>query len=426
MDEGYGSRYLAIDLKSFYASVECVDRGLDPLEARLVVADPSRGESTICLAVSPALKAQGCPGRPRVRDIPDGLEYLMVRPRMRRYMEVSAQIVSIYLRHVSEEDLHVYSVDECFIDVGPYLRLYGTTPRGMALFLMDEVRRETGIYATAGIGTNLFLAKVALDLLAKHSPDMIGELDEASFRERVWRHRPITDIWGISTRTARRLEAMGARDLLHVALLPRDALVSEFGVRGGALHDHSWGAEPTTMVDIKAYRPCASSISNGQVLPRDYSCDQARLVLGEMCDEAALKLAERRCAATGVSVWVGYSFDAWDEGAAAGASGSRRLAAPTDSREAIRSAVGELWGERVDPTRPVRRLGIALTGLVDASRSQDPLFGPGSRGRLESAVAGAEVAIRRRFGRAAVFRGVDLMPGATALERAGQVGGHHE
>ncbi len=419
-------RYAVIDLKSFYASVECVDRGLDPLAADLVVADPSRGPSTICLAVSPHLKAQGCPSRPRVRDIPAGLTYQMARPRMRRYMEASAEVVSVYLGRLAPEDVHVYSVDECFLDLGPYLRLYHMTPRELAWSLTAEVRDRLGLHATVGLGTNLFLAKVALDLMAKHAEDMTGALDEESFRERVWRHRPITDVWGISTGTARRLARLGALDLLGVTRVQPCELRSEFGVRAGALLDHAWGRETLTMADLKAYRPVGSSISRGQVLFRDYELDDAMVVLREMCDSSVLELAARDQAATGVSAWCGYSYDSWGEDGPAGASGSRRLSAPTDSREALWAAVSTLLRERADPRRLVRRVGLSLTGLVSAAEAQGALFGPGARTERERALAGAQVAAISRFGRTAVFRGTSLRPCATGLARAEQVGGHHE
>lgn len=419
-------RYLAIDLKSFYASVECADRGLDPFTTDLVVADPSRGEGSICLAVSPALKAKGCPPRPRVRDIPRGLRYQMVRPRMRRYMEVSSQIVGIYLRRLAPEDVHVYSIDECFVDVGPYLRLYRRTPRELAWSLMADVERETGICATAGLGTNLFLAKVALDLLAKHERDRTGALDEEAFRRRVWHHRPITDIWGISTGTARRLLSWGARDLHGVTRLPMDVLRREFGVRAEELMDHAWGREGCTLAEIKAYRPRGHSISSGQVLMRDYGSREALVVLREMADSSTLDLVARSEAATGVSLWCGYAWDGWRAEGPGGASASRRLPAPTDSREAIWAALAGIWDEVVDPARPVRRVGLALTGLVPSAAAQAPLFGPGSRAGQERALARAEVAVRGRYGGAAVFRGVGLRPCATGLARAAQVGGHHE
>ena len=245
--------YLCIDLKSFYASVECADRGLDPFVDNLVVADPERSRTTICLAITPAMKALGVKNRCRVFEIPDGIDYTMARPRMRRYMEVSAGIYAIYLRFVSPEDVHVYSIDECFIDATPYLPLYGMDARAFARTLMTAVFQETGICATAGVGTNLFLAKAALDITAKHAPDNIGFLDEGTFKQQIWFHRPITDIWGIGPGIARRLARHGAQDLASVAALNPEVLYREFGVNAEYLIDHAWGQEPCTIAEIQAY-----------------------------------------------------------------------------------------------------------------------------------------------------------------------------
>ena len=325
--------YLCIDLKCFYASVECVDRGRDPFEHRLVVADPSRGRKTICLAISPAMKALGVRNRCRVFEIPDGIDYEMARPRMRRYMEVSADIYARYLRYFSPEDIHVYSVDEVFIDVTPYLALYGKTARELAVELIDMVRRETGICATAGIGTNLFLAKVALDITAKHTPDNIGELDEERYKCLIWHHRPITDIWGIGPGIARRLAQMGAHDMGGVALLPERALYDEFGINAELLIDHAWGIEPCTMAQIHAYQPKAHSMGSGQVLMRDYAFEEARVVLREMVDNLTLELVDKGLVCGHVSLFVGYAHErgsAGERGAATetftGEHGRQRLA----------------------------------------------------------------------------------------------------
>ena len=262
-----GRTYLCIDLKSFYASVECVDRGLDPFKDNLVVADPERSRTTICLAASPAIKALGVPSRCRVYEIPKNIQYTMAPPRMKRYMEVSAQIYGIYLRRISAQDIHVYSIDECFIDATPYLSLYRTDARSLAQQLMDDVREECGICATAGIGTNLFLAKVALDVTAKHVDDHIGYLDEREFRRKIWHHRPITDIWGIGPGIARRLLQYNVQDLAGITQVDERFLHKEFGVNAEYLIDHAWGYEPCTMADIHAYRPHGHSTSNGQVRP---------------------------------------------------------------------------------------------------------------------------------------------------------------
>ena len=447
-----GSSYLCIDLKCFYASVECVDRGEDPFEHRLVVADPKRGEKTICLAVSPAMKAAGVRNRCRVFEIPRGITYEMARPRMRRYMEVSAGIYASYLRYFSPEDIHVYSVDEVFIDVGPYLALYGKTARELAAELIEMVRRETGVCATAGVGTNLFLAKVALDVAAKHARDNIGELDEERYKCLVWPHQPITDIWGIGPGIARRLEAMGARCMGEVALLPERALYEEFGINAELLIDHAWGIEPCTMAEIHAYRPQARSVCSGQVLMRDYAFEEARVVLREMVDALALDLVERGLAGNHVSLFVGYARErgpleelgersssempaetfTGEHGTRVvgrhgeGASASRGIGAATNSRETLTAAFLSLFSEIVDPNRGVRRLNLAVGGLVPEELAELTLFSSPEAEAAEHRLAEATIAVKRRFGKNALVRGISWRPGATARERNRQVGGHHE
>lgn len=416
-----GSVYLCIDLKCFYASVECADRGLDPFRTNLVVADSCRGKGTICLAITPAMKALGVRNRCRVFEIPKSVDFIECRPHMRRYMEESAEIYGIYLRYFSPEDIHVYSVDECFIDVTGYLRLYGETPVSMAKKLVAVIRRERHICATAGVGTNLFLAKVALDVLAKHEPDGIGWLDEEAFRRRVWHHRPLTDIWGIGPGTARRLERYGALDLAGVTRVNEELLYGAFGVNAEYLIDHAWGREPCTMADIHAFRPQTHSISNGQVLMQDYPSEQARIVLREMADASCLDLVQKDAACTGVALWVGYSCAG--EGPA-GASVSRRLGAPTDSRTGLCQLLLALWDEVADPTRSVRRLGVALTGLVPAGVSQPSLFDDGEALAREHELTRATIAVKGRFGKNALVRGTSFRPGSTGRARNEQVGGH--
>ncbi len=435
--------YLCIDLKCFYASVECVDRGYDPFERRLVVADPTRGPKTICLAVSPAMKAAGVRNRCRVFEIPDGVSYEMAKPRMRRYMEVSANIYGLYLRYFSPEDIHVYSVDEVFIDVGPYLALYGKGPRELAVELIELVRRETGICATAGIGTNLFLAKVALDVTAKHAPDNIGELDEERFKCLIWPHRPITDIWGIGPGIARRLAAMGAHDLGGVALLPEKALYDEFGINAELLIDHAWGIEPCTMAEIHAYRPKATSTCNGQVLARDYDFDEARVVLREMVDASVLDLVEKGVVCGHISLSVGHAIErGWDDAPTRTFTGehgtrrigrdmprssaSRKLGELTNSRSRLSRYFLDLYDEVVDPNRPIRRLNIGMGGLLPEELSSITLFTDPQAEGAEHRLAEATIAVKRRFGKNALVRGVSYRPGATGLERNVQVGGHHE
>ena len=302
--------YICIDLKTFYASVECAARGLDPFTTNLVVADPTRGRSTICLAITPAMKKLGIRNRCRIFEIPEGIDYIKAMPRMKLYMQISAQIYGIYLEYVSPEDVHVYSIDECFIDYTPYQKLYGWEAREFADRLRGEVLRRTGITATAGIGPNLFLAKVALDITAKKVPTGIGELDEDTFMQTIWRHRPITDIWGIGPGIAARLEKYGVRDLMGVAALDEDLLYDEFGINAEYLIDHAFGREPVTMADIHAYRPSATSTSTGQVLARGYSYEEAYTVLREMVDGAVLDLVEKHAVCDSISLFVGYASEA--------------------------------------------------------------------------------------------------------------------
>ena len=299
--------YLCIDLKTFYASVECVDRGLDTLVDNLVVADTTRGRGTICLAITAAMKRLGIRNRCRIFEIPANVRYTVAQPRMRHYMEVSAQIYGTYLEYVSPEDIHVYSIDECFIDATPYLSLYNCNARTFALELMGAVKKRFGILATAGIGTNLFLAKVALDIMAKHAEDGVGLLDEGLFREHMWNHRPITDIWGIGPGIARRLERLGATDLKGITQLPEETLYREFGVNAEYLVDHAWGQESCTMADIHAYRPSTSSLSKGQVLCHPYSFEEGRTILREMVESLSFDLLEKRAVCDRISLYIGYA-----------------------------------------------------------------------------------------------------------------------
>ena len=302
--------YLCIDLKSFFASVECAERGLDTMTTRLVVADPSRGRGAICLAVSPALKELGVRNRCRIYEIPPGIDYITALPRMKLYMEYAARIYSVYLRYISPEDIHVYSIDECFLDITSYRRLYDMNERDLAKMLTDAVYRETGgICATVGIGTNLFLAKVALDITAKHAPDRVGYLDEAEFRRTIWYHQPLTDIWNVGRGIAKRLEKMGIFDLRGVAECEEAKLYREFGVNAEYLIDHAHGREPCTIADIHAYVAKSESISNGQILFEDYRFDDALTVLKEMVDPLVLELIERRKVTDSISLSVGYSRD---------------------------------------------------------------------------------------------------------------------
>lgn len=278
------SYYLVIDLKSFYASVECVERGLDPMTTNLVVADPERTDKTICLAVSPSMKALGVRNRCRVFEIPPDVDYIMAEPRMQKYIDYAADIYAIYLRYIAPKDIHVYSIDEAFLDITPYLERYHRTPREMALFLMGRISEEIGVRSTAGIGTNLYLAKIALDITAKHSPEFIGELTEESYREELWDHRPLTDFWRIGRGISDKLASRGIFTMRQLAMADEDMLYRLFGIDAELLIDHAWGRESTTIEDIKAYKPKVNSLSQGQVLMRNYDKDETRIIVREMME----------------------------------------------------------------------------------------------------------------------------------------------
>lgn len=432
-------QYLCVDLKSFYASVECVERGLDPLAARLVVADPSRTEKTICLAVSPAMKALGVRNRCRVFEIPQAIDYVMVPPRMALYMERSCDVYAVYLRWIAPEDIHVYSIDEAFMDITGYLGLYGCTARELGERIREDVARTTGIPATCGLGTNLYLAKVALDITAKHSGDFFGELDEQTYRATLWNHRPITDFWRVGPGISERLAAMGIHTMGQVATYPAEPLYREFGVDAEILIDHAWGVEPVTMADIKAYRPGSHSVSTAQVLGRNRDFAGARIIAREMADALALDLVEQRLVASGVSLYVGYDLSseeragirdrsdprAWYR-AVASAGGGERLLVPTSSREQILAAATRVFDASVDRSRPVHRLGLTATGVLPegAPGVQGSLFATPEADARERRRQEAVSAVRHKFGKNSLLKGVDLLPEATARERNLQIGGH--
>ncbi|WP_286143037.1 DNA repair protein [Adlercreutzia caecimuris] len=436
--------YVCIDLKSFYASVECVARGLDPMTTKLVVADPTRSEMTICLAVSPAMKAAGVRNRCRLHEIPKGMEFITARPRMRAYMAASADIYGVYLRYVSPDDIHPYSIDECFIDATPYLELYAVDARGFANTLRDAVRAETGIPATVGIGPNLFLAKVALDIAAKHAPDGIGELDARSFREQIWPHRPITDIWNIGPGIARRLAKYRVFDLRGVTEVDPDVLYGEFGVNAEYLIDHAWGLEPCTIAEIKAYEPETSSLMNGQILPCGYSFDDTLVVLREMVDDTVLDLVDKHLVTDHISLHVSYKRDAQRDGEASGelfegghglrradgrsgphGGGSRKIPERTNSFAKLFGYAEALFHETVDPARTMRKISIGFGNLVDEDLATVDLFTDVEAAARERRRQEAVLAVKGKFGKNALIKGTSLRERALGRERNEMVGGHH-
>ena len=355
--------YICIDLKSFYASVECVERGLDPFTTNLVVADPTRSQSTICLAITPAMKKLGVKNRCRIHEIPADIEYITAMPRMQLYMDYSAKIYSIYLRYISKEDIHVYSIDECFMDVTDYLTLYDMTAKEMAVTLMDMVMKETGITATAGIGTNLYLAKIAMDIMAKHVDDHIGMLDEISYRQKLWDHRPLSDFWRIGSRTERKLAGYGIHtmgDIAYASVTSEDWLYKMFGIDAELLIDHAWGLESCGMSDIKNYHTEEHSLSNGQVLMRNYSYEEAAVVVREMTDVLVLDLVEKGLITSSITLWVAYDHRMERPSS----HGTLKLASPTNSSLTILDQVVELYRKITDRHIGIRRIEVTANRVT--------------------------------------------------------------
>ncbi len=462
-----GRTYIAIDMKSFYASVECVSRGLDPLKANLLVADASRSDQTICLAVSPALKAKGVPSRPRLFEAKQAIKqyeaahnakvrYIIATPRMATYEKVSAEIYGTYLKYVSPEDVHVYSIDECFIDCTPYLHLYkdeaertGQSPvHVMALTMIRDVLKTTGITATVGIGTNLYLAKIAMDIVAKKSPAdkdgvRIAALTEDSYCRLLWDHRPLTDFWQIGGGKARKLASnhmytMG--DIAERSQWDEEWFYKTFGVDAEILIDHAWGVEPVTMYDIKHYKSDNHSVSNGQVLPRPYKYDEACVVFEEMIDMLCCDIYKKGLASARFTWWVSYDyksleyFPAYDGRLSidfygrlhpAHSNGTVRLNAPTNVSKVVSAAMMEDIKKKCDHRILFRRLGVCACEVTpDDGMFQMDLFTDYGALDKEKKINAALLEVRTRYGANALLKGLNFMDGATTIERNKQIGGH--
>ena len=500
--------YIAIDLKSFYASVECIERGLDPMTTNLVVADKSRTEKTICLAVSPSLKSYGIPGRPRLFEVvqrvkwvnqqrqklatkqcfsgkswhdpdlkknPDlELDYIVAPPQMARYMQWSSRIYDVYLKYIAPEDIHVYSIDEVMMDVTAYLQSYGMTARELAKTILLDVLKTTGITATAGIGTNLYLCKVAMDIVAKHIPAdedgvRIAELDEMSYRKTLWEHRPLTDFWRVGKGYSRKLEQHGLLTMGDIARCSlgketdyynEDLLYKLFGINAELLIDHAWGWEPCTLADIKSYRPENNSIGAGQVLQSPYSFEKARLVVREMADLLALDLVDKGLVCDQVVLTVGYDIenlknpelrrrysgeittDNYGRAIPKHAHGSENLGHYTASGKQILQAVTALFERVVDPLLLVRRMNLVANHVIyevdlpeEKEVEQLDLFTDYSAREEQEKQEEAEqqrerrrqqalLSIKKKFGKNAIMKGMNLEEGATAKERNATIGGH--
>ncbi len=490
--------YLAIDLKSFYASVECAERGLDPLNTHLVVADASRTEKTICLAVSPSMKTYGIPGRARLfeviqtmkqinarrihqapnkifrgssfvlsqlqRDPSLQADYIIAPPRMALYMQYSTRIYQIYLRYVAPEDIHVYSVDEVFMDITPYLTAYQSTPRELAQRIIQDVLHTTGITATAGIGSNLFLCKVAMDIVAKHLPAdengvRIAELDEGSYRTLLWAHRPLTDFWRVGPGSARKLETMGLYtmgDIARFSLCNENALYKKFGIHAELLIDHAWGYEPCTIADIKSYRPSSESLSNGQVLehPCDYTA--TRLIVWEMADMLSMRLVSKKVVSDQLVLTIGYDIenltrkeirekyqgeitkDFYGRQIPRHAHGTISLHKHTASSSRITGAAMELFERIINPQLLVRRINISANHILhedvlpqqDTYEQLDFFTDPSQKEAEERSLEREKslqmtmLSIKHRFGKNAILKARNYQEGATARVRNERIGGH--
>lgn len=495
--------YVAIDLKSFYASVECRERGLDPLDTNLVVADESRTDKTICLAVSPSLKSYGIPGRPRLFEVVQqvkeanmgrmysapghrlagqscflselnsnpalAIDYLIAPPRMAYYMQYSTRIYEIYLKYIAPEDIVVYSIDEVFVDVTDYLATYQLSARELAMKMILDVLETTGITATAGIGTNLFLCKVAMDIVAKHIPAdkngvRIAELDEIGFRRKLWSHQPLTDFWRVGRGYAKKLEFHGMftmGDVARCSIKDEDLLYKMFGKNAELLIDHAWGWEPCTIAAIKAYRPENNSLGSGQVLHQPYTAEKARLVLREMADQLSLDLVGKRLMTNQIVVTIGYdranlatqeqknqyrgavTKDHYGRDVPVHAHGTQNLERYTSSSKEIVKATGELFDRIADKKLLVRRLNVVAAHVIPEDKvpqaedavEQLDFFTDYAAKQAEQEKKDAELArerkrqeamlaIKKKFGKNAILKGMNLEEGATARDRNEQIGGH--
>ncbi len=459
--------YICIDLKSYYASVECVYRGLDPLKANLLVADESRSDQTICLAVSPSLKEKGVPGRPRLFEAKQKIreyelakhtkvEYIIAVPRMAEYERISAQIYGIYLRYVAPEDIHVYSIDECFIDCTGYLHAYRreaekqhTNPAHiMAMTMIRDVLKTTGITATAGIGTNLYLAKVAMDIVAKKRPAdrdgvRIAELNEDSYKFLLWDHKPLTDFWQIGSGKARRLEkaymfTMG--DIAERTQWDEEYFYKTFGIDGEILIDHAWGIEPVTMADIKSYKSDSHSLSNGQVLPRPYQYAEAKLVFREMIEVLCTDMFSKHLVSQNCSWWVSYdykslefcpyydgplSIDFYGRLHPKHSNGTVKLPLPTNNIQIITAPLLDSFDAKTDHRLLYRRLGVCANDVrEDSGVFQLDMFTDYEAIEKDRKIQNAMLEVRRKYGANALFKGMNMLEGATTLERNQQIGGH--
>lgn len=414
------SKYLCIDLKTFYASVECVERKLDPFSTNLVVADETRGKGTICLAVSPKMKMLGVKNRCRLYEIPPNIKYIIAKPRMKKYIEYSANIYAIYLKYLSKDDIYVYSIDEAFLDVTNYLKLYKMDEIELAKTILKDIYNTYGLTATVGIGTNLYLAKVALDIMSKHTPTNIGYLDEELYKRKLWHHKPLTDFWQIGRGIEARLNKKRIYDMYDIAHTNPKILYKEFGINAEFLIDHSWGKETCTIKDIKNYKTKNTSISNSQVLFEDYSFENARLVLKEMVELNSIKLVEKNLITDTISLYIGYSKNIINS-----TGGSMKLANYTNTYSDLMAYFLKLYDSTTNKTVPIRRIGVSFNRLVSDEAQQLSLFENQEKITKERKIELAISNIKQKLGKNAIVRGMDLENGATTILRNKLIGGHN-
>ena len=448
--------YIAIDLKSFFASVEAVERNLDPLKTCLVVADESRTEKTICLAVTPALKAYGLPGRCRLYEVirkaqeveqrtGKKLDYIIAKPRMELYMKYSAQIYQIYLKYFSAQDIHVYSIDEVFIDVTSYLKLYKSDAHSLVVRVIKDVLSSTGITATAGIADNLYLCKIAMDIEAKHTEAdadgaRIASITEREYREKYWAYTPITDFWGVGKGTAKRLADMGIYtmgDIARKSLKNEKALYKAFGVNAEILIDHAWGVEPCTMKHIKEYRSASKSFCEGQVLPTPYTVEKARIVVREMSEILSQRLVASECASDSFNLILCYDstcitpefngeiqLDYYGKAVPKSSHGLTHIRPHTSSMVKINSAVTGLFDKIVKKDLLIRRIYLSAVNIISQKEEQYDLFSDIEKQNRQKKLQKTMLEIQRRYGKNAILKAEDYVEGATIRERNMQIGGH--
>lgn len=412
--------YMVIDLKSFYASVECVERQLDPLTTKLVVADPERSEKTICLAITPAMKALGIKNRCRVFEIPESIDYIIAVPRMQLYIEYAAMIYEIYLKYVSKDDIHVYSIDEAFLDITDYLVMYNMSAKELGICIMQDILKSTGITATCGIGTNMYLAKVALDISAKHVEDHIGVLDEQTYRETLWRHKPLTDFWRIGPGIAARLQKYGISTMQEIAECNEELMYRIFGVDAELIIDHAWGRETATISDIKNYKPESTSISSGQVLARGYNLEEGLLIVKEMADLMCLDLVEKGLVTKSITMYLSYESRLEMESSR----GSVQMSYMSSSSKVILPYIEQLYNSIVNKSGLVRRINISFNNLADEAYLQYDLFTDPATVERERNIQKAVIDIKNKFGKNAILKGMNLEKSGTTIERNEQIGGH--